>query len=173
MAAIDIDVEKVSREISQANEETHPVTRHLQEQLANALVLYLNYKRYHWQAYGPNFRDLHKLFDELAKEVLESVDELAERLRMIGQDPIHDPAELASAASVRVSAGDELRDWVEEADANVLLVIKEMRQAVHDSTEAGDPGTADLFTRAVQVHEKHEWFLRELSAGRDDELTTH
>ena len=37
-----------------------------------------------------------------------------------------------------------------------------MRRAVSVADEQDDPGTADLFTRAVQIHEKHEWFLREL-----------
>lgn len=175
MATVEVDVEKVSREISQANERTHPIVLHLQEQLANAAVLYFNYKRYHWQARGMQFRELHKLFDKLAEEVLESVDELAERLRMIGQDPVADPRELADGASVGVSAkGGSVRDWIEEADANTLIVIRGMRQAVEDALEAGDPGTADLFTRKVQVHEKHEWFLRSmLSREGDAESPTH
>jgi starvation-inducible DNA-binding protein len=33
---------------------------------------------------------------------------------------------------------------------------------VEEADEAGDPGTADVFTRFVQIHEKHEWFLRDL-----------
>jgi starvation-inducible DNA-binding protein len=27
---------------------------------------------------------------------------------------------------------------------------------------AGDPGTADLLTRFVQIHQKEAWFLREM-----------
>jgi starvation-inducible DNA-binding protein len=52
------------------NRPDDPVVMHLQRQLANAFVLHANYKRYHWQAYGPLFRDLHLLFDELATAVL-------------------------------------------------------------------------------------------------------
>ena len=48
--------------------------------MANAFVLYANYKHYHWQTYGPLFRDLHKLFDKLANDVLSTIDELAERV---------------------------------------------------------------------------------------------
>jgi starvation-inducible DNA-binding protein len=51
---------------------------------------------------------------------------------------------------------------IEEADANLLLVIREMRAAVGAATERGDPGSADVFTRFVQIHEKHEWWLRQL-----------
>jgi starvation-inducible DNA-binding protein len=31
------------------------------------------------------------------------------------------------------------------------------------ATKAGDIGTADLFTRLVQVHQKQRWFLKEIA----------
>jgi DNA-binding ferritin-like protein len=77
--------ETISEEISHENTPDSPVVEHLQRQVANALVLYLNYKHYHWQTYGPMFRDLHVLFDEFATAVLDTLDDFAERVRMIGQ----------------------------------------------------------------------------------------
>src|SRR5204863_7712623 len=74
------------QEISQQNREDHPVVQHLQREMANAFVLYANYKHYHWQTFGPHFHDLHLMFDEFAKETLKTIDPLAERIRMIGQD---------------------------------------------------------------------------------------
>jgi len=137
--------------------------RHLQRQVANAFLLYANYKRYHWQTYGPLFRDLHKLFDELARDVQGTLDELAERLRMIGQDPVATPAEVMEAASVKPAPlGQSVREMIESADAHAVIVIREMREAIDAADEADDPGTADVLTRFVQVHEKHEWWLRDL-----------
>ena len=51
--------------------------------VANAFLLYANYKHYHWQTYGPLFRDLHLLFDELANSVPATAAAFAERLRMM------------------------------------------------------------------------------------------
>jgi starvation-inducible DNA-binding protein len=51
---------------------------------------------------------------------------------------------------------------IEEADANLLLVINEMRAAARVADDQDDPGTVDLFSRHVQIHEKHEWWLRDL-----------
>jgi starvation-inducible DNA-binding protein len=42
-----------------------------------------------------------------------------------------------------------------------------MREAIEAAEEAEDPGTADVFTRFVQVHEKHEWWLRDLLESGD------
>jgi len=44
----------------------------------------------------------------------------------------------------------------------VLIVIREMRMAACSAEEHRDPGTVDLFARFVQVHEKHEWWLRDM-----------
>jgi len=81
-------------QISKDNKPTSDVVEHLQRQLANAFVLYANYKHYHWQTFGPLFRDLHLLFDEFATAVLATIDDFAERLRMIGQDPVFRPDEV-------------------------------------------------------------------------------
>ena len=149
--------------ISRSNDPQSPVVQQLQRQLANGLLLYSNYKRYHWQTYGPLFRDLHLVFDEFADEVLATVDPIAERLRMIGQDPVAGPHEILKTASIApAELSQTMREMVAEADGHLLTVIREMRDAVRAAEDADDPGTVDLFSRYVQIHEKHEWWLREL-----------
>ena len=156
-------VQSITRELSRENHPDSPVVQDLRRQAANAFLLYANYKHYHWQTYGPLFRDLHKLFDKFAAEVLGTLDELAERVRMIGPDPPAHLIEAADLATVAVAAPHStMREMVEEANRNALVVIKEMRHAVKTADEHDDPGTADLFTRAVQIHEKHEWWLRDM-----------
>jgi len=158
----------LSDEISKDNQPASDVVEHLQRQLANAFVLYANYKHYHWQTFGPLFRDLHLLFDEFATAVLATIDDFAERVRMIGQDPVFRPDEVERIASVSVS-GDvgTMREMIAEADANLLTVIKEMREAARVADDHDDPGTVDLFSRHVQVHEKHEWWLRDILENGD------
>lgn len=160
--------QKLSEEISQENEASSAVVEHLQEHLANSVVLWLNYKQYHWQTYGPLFRDLHKLFDDLAEEVFHTIDDLAERIRMIGQDPVSDLESIGKAAKV-CSAGQAstMRDRVQEANTNTMIMIKHLREAFQVADDAPDPGTADLLAKIVQIHEKHEWFLREVLTKGD------
>jgi len=153
----------LAHELSRENSLDSPVIQELRRQVANAFVLYANYKHYHWQAYGPLFRDLHKLFDHLAKDVLSTIDELGERVRMIGQDPPAHLLESVDVATVSAAAPHStVRDMVEEADRNLLIVVKEMRRGAKTADEHGDPGTVDLFSRFVQIHEKHEWWMRDI-----------
>jgi starvation-inducible DNA-binding protein len=154
--------------VSHENTPNNAVVTQLQRQVANAFVLYMNYKHYHWQTYGPLFRDLHLLFDEFADSVLKTIDDFAERIRMIGQNPIANPTEVLQTASVKVAEKQQsMREMIKEADTNLLIVIKEMRGGADEADEQNDPGTVDLFSRHIQLHEKHEWWLRDMLEKRD------
>jgi len=166
------EVRSITEELSRENTADHPVVVELRRQVGNAFVLYGNYKHYHWQTFGPLFRDLHKLFDRFADDVLSTLDEIAERIRMIGQDPPAHLIEAADVATVALAAPHStMREMIEEADRNLLVVIKEMRRAARIADEHDDPGTVDVFSRFVQVHEKHEWFMRDI-LRRGDGLTS-
>ena len=144
--------------------DTSPVVAALQREQASALVLYLNYKKYHWLTFGPHFRDLHLLFEEHGDQVLASIDELAERALMIDGKPLADPAQYLPASLVPPSSGDRtVKQMVEEAIASHDKVIKAMHEDAEVANKAGDIGTVDLFTRLVQVHQKARWFLKEIS----------
>jgi len=148
----------------------HPaaVVATLQRQQANALVAYLNYKKYHWLSYGPLFRDIHLLLDEQATQTYASIDEFAERAIMAGGAPIGDPADYLPAATVKGSKGLlSMEKMLVEARATLDVVIEEMHEDAETATDAGDIGTADLYTRLVQVHQKNRWFLDEILKKRD------
>jgi len=159
----------IAKDISQENRKDHPVVQLLQTQVANGFVLYANYKHYHWQTFGPLFYQLHLMWDQFAKDVLGSIDDLAERIRMIGPNVSSvQLKEFQDAATVHSAGSNQSpREMIEEADANLMLVIKDMRDGARAADENNDPGTVDLFSKLVQIHEKHEWFLRELLKKKD------
>lgn len=142
----------------------NPVVSALQREQATALVLYLNYKKYHWLTFGPHFRDLHLLFEEHGDQVLASIDELAERALMIDGKPLADPDQYLPASIVPPSQGERsVKQMVSEAIDSHDKVIKAMHEDAEIANKAGDIGTVDLFTRLVQVHQKARWFLKEIA----------
>ncbi len=148
------------------------VVASLNRQQANALVLYLNYKKYHWLTYGPLFRDIHLLFDDHATQVLAMVDEFAERSLMIDGKPVASPEDYVPKATVKASNSElSLHDMVIEAVSNLDAVIRELHQDAATATSIDDIGTADLYTRLVQDYQKQRWFLKEL-LRKGDGLTS-
>ncbi|HEX9082696.1 MAG TPA: DNA starvation/stationary phase protection protein [Holophagaceae bacterium] len=141
------------------------VVDHLNTELATAFVLSFNAKRYHWTVTGPHFRDYHLRFEDLYNAADGTVDELAERIRMLGGLPIHAPAQMASLSKAVVSDPAARLDpeaMLKEALANEEATIALMHEGIELAGEASDPGTADLLTRFVQAHQKEAWFLREM-----------
>lgn len=163
---------EIAEKISTHNKPNDAIVQSLQKQVANAFILYLNYKHYHWQTFGPLFRDLHLLFDEFAEEVYETIDVMAERVRMIGQNPVSRIEEFQKTATIKSAAdSNDMREMIKEADKNSIQVIKEMREAIKTADDNDDPGTADVITKFVQIHEKHEWWLRDILEKRGGLVT--
>ena len=136
----------------------------LRREQANAVQLYLQYKGYHWNVTGPLFHDLHTMFDENATRVLETVDDLAERQRILGAPAEYTLEELRRSSNLMVEEKlpSNPKEMVERLVTSHRLVIRNLKKGFEIADRSGDPGTADLLTRVVQVHEKMEWFLREL-----------
>jgi starvation-inducible DNA-binding protein len=139
----------------------------LRGEQASAVALYLQYKGYHWNVAGPLFHDLHTLFDENAKTVLETVDDLAERQRILGMPAEYTLDRLRQGSNLRVDEKlpSSPKEMVERLVSSHRLVILNLKKGFELADRFGDPGTADLFTRVILVHEKMEWFLRELLEG--------
>jgi len=87
---------------------------------------------------------------------------------MVGHDAPGHLLELIDVASVSVAARHStLRDMVEEADRNLRLVLKEMRQTAEIADEHRDPGTVELAARIAEIHRQHEAWLRNILRKRD------
>jgi starvation-inducible DNA-binding protein len=134
----------------------------LRRSQANVVCQYLNAKRYHWFTYGPLFRDLHLLFDEIAMVNQAQIDPLGERLRILGGDPVSAPEELSANATIPISRSKgSPAEMLSEALQSERKMVEEMRRGARLADEEGDYGTNDLFATAVQEHEKYVWFLSE------------
>jgi len=141
---------------------------HLHRGVGNSFVLYTNYKHYHWQTQAPRFRDLHLVFGDFALDVLGSLDELANRIRAISEEP---PTHLLDAMDLaRVVAAaphPSLRGMIEEAVRNVQLMAEQLREAITIAQAYDDQGTIDVITSLIHVYERQKWWLRDILAKRE------
>src|SRR6201994_1186944 len=76
--------------------------------VADHYALYTKTKNFHWHVSGPHFRDYHLLFDDQAAEIFASIDDLAERVRKLGQRTIHSIGEIGRLQSIK----DNDKDFV-------------------------------------------------------------
>src|SRR5687768_10395160 len=74
--------------------------------LANANVLYTKTRNYHWNVVSTDFKELHTLVQEQYELMAESIDEIAERIRMLGSKAIGTHQEFNQHATLKELPGD-------------------------------------------------------------------
>lgn len=133
----------------------------LNARLVDAIDLRLGLKQAHWNVKGPNFIALHELFDQIQGRVGVFVDDIAERAVALGG--------YAKGATQAVALGTQLKAYPTElleigehaaAVADRLASFGKLaRNAIGAADEAGDMGTADLFTGVSRQVDKDLWLV--------------
>jgi starvation-inducible DNA-binding protein len=139
----------------------HAVSEALAQTLADTYALYQKTHLYHWNVRGPRFAQLHALFDTQYNELWTALDEIAERIRVLGVlTPTHgDLARLSTLAADNEPGPSEDAMIKGLADGNEA-VVRTARKALEIADEAGDQASADLLTERVAAGEKAAWMLR-------------
>lgn len=152
MENIDIGINESSRiEIAEG-------LKHL---LADSYTLYLQTHNFHWNVTGPQFRELHLMFEEHYTELATAVDEIAERIRTLG---VIAPGTYQQFA--KLSAIKETEDVPAAEDMVTILtqgheqVVKTCREVLKTSQAADDESTSALVSDRMRIHEKTAWMLR-------------
>jgi len=139
------------------------VAEELGRVLADSYTLYLKTHNFHWNVTGPMFTSLHQMFEEQYRELAGAVDEVAERIRTLGEPAPGSYKQFAELGRVREQTGvPEALDMVRELTKDHETVARTSREAFQQADEAGDEPTADLLVQRMQVHEKTAWMLRSL-----------
>jgi starvation-inducible DNA-binding protein len=136
----------------------------LNQVLADTMTLRDLYKKHHWQVAGHTFYQLHLLFDKHYDEQSELVDQIAERVQLLGGISLamaHDVAE-----TTLIPRPPRGREEVPVQISRLLeaheLILKESREAARQAAEAGDDGSNDLFiSDVIRTNELQVWFLAE------------
>lgn len=133
--------------------------------LADTYTLYLKTHNYHWNVTGPMFQTLHTLFETQYTELAVAVDDIAERIRALGEFAPGSYKEYAKLTNLKEadgipSAEEMIKDLVKGQEA----IAKTARSIVPVADGAADEVTLDILTQRMTVHEKNAWMLRSLVA---------
>ena len=132
----------------------------LNQHVADTFDLYGQCKQAHWNVKGPQFYQLHELFDALAAEVLAHVDAIAERATALGGTALGTVRMAASASRLEEypTAAVESMAHVEALAERFAALGAHTRAAIDEAEKLGDADTADLFTEVSRALDKNLWF---------------
>lgn len=125
--------------------------------LADTYAVYLKTHGYHWNVRGPAFASLHTLFMTQYTEMWTAIDEIAERIRALGELTPQGYRSFANLSAI--GDGDPEKDaqaMLKELIADHETLIATAKAA----REGADDVTISVIDARVQAHEKHAWMLR-------------
>jgi len=139
------------------------ISSSLSQFLADTYLLYLMTHNFHWNVTGPHFKSLHELFEEQYNELWLAVDEIAERIRALGEFSPGTTAQFHKLA--RIKEASEIPSWehmIKHLVEGHEACARYARELFKVADAGGDDGTADLATIRMKAHEKTAWMLRSL-----------
>src|SRR6478736_7223151 len=132
-------------EIGLTDKNARAIAEVLNKLLADEHVLYTKTRNYHWNYEGDNFIEMHKFYEGQYEELAEMIDEIAERIRMIGhhaEGRLKDFLKLTNLEEqdYTTAQNEQVRNLTDDHQTIVRVIRKDM-----DTLEKSkDTGTIDL-----------------------------
>jgi len=133
----------------------------LNARLADTIDMKTQVKHAHWNVKGPQFFQLHELFDSVATHLEEHSDLIAERLVQLGGVANGTARQAAANSSIKEYDLDAVKgeDHVKALVQRLGTLANAARKAIDDTGKLGDQATADVFTEVTRAADKDLWFL--------------
>jgi starvation-inducible DNA-binding protein len=140
------------------------IAKGLARLLADSYTLYLKTHKYHWNVTGPMFQSLHLMFEQHYNDLALAVDEIAERIRVLGVKAPGSYTEFAELSSVKDDPNADV-----SSDAMIKALLADHEQVTRTAKDvlplldgANDEGTNSLLGARIEYHEKTAWMLKSL-----------
>jgi len=138
----------------------------LADVLADTYRLIFETHAYHWNVTGPAFYSIHKLTEEQYEDMFEAADELAERIRALGQlAPMKMDDILKRSKIEDLDKTPTAQEMIEDLAKDHESIAHRLHALVDLVEGRKDPVTEDLATERSAFHEQAAWMLRALAAS--------
>ena len=131
--------------------------------LADNFLLAVQTQDFHWNVEGEHFAAYHKLFEEQYTALFEANDEIAERIRALGDKAPGTMKDFLHLTSLHETSGNlnakEMISTLLTGHEAILESTKLLMSLAHD---AGDEATVDLVIGQQRFYQKTAWMLRSL-----------
>jgi starvation-inducible DNA-binding protein len=140
--------------------ETAEVVENLNRLLANYHVHYQKLRNFHWNVEGPHFFELHQKFEEQYNEAKINIDEVAERIRIFGKNPVSTLSEYLEISELtEVYETVTAYQMVQEVLRDFETLLSFMTDVNDSANKIGDVGTVDIITTFIKKLEKKHWMF--------------
>ncbi len=132
----------------------------LNQLLADYQIHYQNLRGLHWNVKGQLFFALHEKYEAYYNEASEVVDQIAERILMLGGQPLHTFGDYIKSAKIKeVTNVSDGKKGVESVLESQRYFLKSFAEIMEIAGENGDEGTVAMMSDWIGHTEKEIWML--------------
>ena len=143
------------------NEMNKEIVKGLNALLSDLQLTYQNLRTLHWLVEGRDFFMLHKLYEEYYTETADVVDEVAERILMLGGKPLFLFSDYLQNAKIEpVKEVPIGKDSLKVVVGNYENLLDSYRSLLSKASEVDDEGTVALLSDLIGSTEKKLWMLK-------------
>ena len=116
----------------------------------------------HWYVRGERFYSVHELMDKLLDETNQAIDEVAERIIIIGGAPYSSLKEFLDNSKLEAKKGDysvSIESHTKKLISDYQYLAKLYKEGIEVSDKEGDDVTTDLFKGLLKSAEMKLWML--------------
>jgi len=131
--------------------------------LADEYVIYTKTRNAHWNIQGQNFMELHKFFQSQYEQLFIIIDDVGERVRMLGHFAIGSLKDFLKFTHLPEQTNEftDQRQVLKALIADHESIIRNIRMEIAPVSESSnDIGSTDFVTGIMEQHEKMAWMLR-------------
>lgn len=141
-------------------EHAQKTAKNLNQLLADYHIYYMTLRGLHWNIIGAQFFALHGKFEELYDDVADKIDEIAERILMLDQKPVHSLSEYLKMAKLpEVVNVDEAKPAIDAVLQGFKYLIAKQRETLELAAELGDEATVAMMSDYISEQEKLVWMF--------------
>ncbi|MBE6053774.1 MAG: DNA starvation/stationary phase protection protein [Clostridium sartagoforme] len=142
------------------------VVKELNNYLANLNLLYVKIHNLHWNIEGSAFFQLHSVFEGYYEAMAKSLDEVAERILILGSRPAASMKEYLSLSNLEELESKALsaEESVSILENDFISMLNQSREILSIAEDAKDQGTVDLMAGFIGEYEKTLWMIKSYKA---------
>ena len=137
------------------------IVKKLNEFLSDLEMLNVKLQNYHWNVIGKGFFTTHEKLEEYYDEIREQIDEVAEHILSLGNQPLGTMKDFMENSKIREAKNEQIKSI--DIMENVIHDLEELKQkAVQIKQEAEDKeyyATSALMDDYLADYSKKIWML--------------
>ena len=142
-------------------EDAYELVASLNALLANYSVVYQKLRNFHWNVVGGDFYDVHEKLEEEYLAGAENIDEIAERVRMLGFKPLSTMADFLDKANISETDKEHTaEEMIAAIIADYKSLIVSMNTVVKQALKRDDYGTDFMVRNQIVRTEQKIWMFQ-------------